>query len=472
MKGVAMYYTIETLWYRYKNKSEIARQTGCDWKTVHKIVKNIEKGNKMPEKKSHPKILDEHKDKIIEFIENGLSGVRIHEEIQRFGVNVAYSTVKAYVADINKRENIFIRIHTAPGEEAQVDFGYVGLTPDNNGKKRKTWVFNMKLSYSRLDYYEKVYDQKVETFINCHINAFSYFGGIPEYVKIDNLKAAILEANFYEPIYQEMYKNFANYYGFRATPCRVYKPNDKGKVESGIKYIKGNFFAGRKFISEKDLDRRLQDWLDNKCNIRVHGTTRKIPKEVFENEEKVKLKALPIDKFKIAEIGIKYKVYHDCHIFMKYNYYSVPYEYVGKHVDIEVANNLVKIFYKGKNIAIHEVAEGRGNFKTSKSHYPKYKMYSKTEYQEKYQAKMSEVGEYAEQLFFFIMERKPNKWGRTVQGILSLQKKYSNEVVNLSCMRALSFSVDSYQTIKNICANGSYNLPCELRREELSYEHA
>ena len=118
-------------------------------------------------------------------------------------------------ANIRKRENIFVRIHTLPGEEAQVDFGYVGLTPDNNGKRRKTWVFNMRLSYSRLDYYEKVYDQRVETFIQCHINAFKYFEGITEYVKTDNLKAAILQANFYEPIYQQMYKNFALHYGFK-----------------------------------------------------------------------------------------------------------------------------------------------------------------------------------------------------------------------------------------------------------------
>ena len=89
-----------------------------------------------------------------------------------------------------------------PGEEAQVDFGYLGMSPDDTGKRKKTWVFNMRLSYSRLDYFEKVYDQKVETFIAAHIHAFEFFGGIPEYVKIDNLKAAILEANFYEPIYQ------------------------------------------------------------------------------------------------------------------------------------------------------------------------------------------------------------------------------------------------------------------------------
>ncbi|MDD5601062.1 MAG: hypothetical protein PHC87_04865 [Actinomycetota bacterium] len=86
------------------------------------------------------------------------------------------------------------------------NFGYIGITKDDAGKNRKTWVFGMRLSYSRLDYYEKVYNQKVETFIQAHTGAFEFFGGVPKYVRIDNLKSAILEANFYEPVYQQVYK--------------------------------------------------------------------------------------------------------------------------------------------------------------------------------------------------------------------------------------------------------------------------
>lgn len=123
----------------------------------------------------------------------------MHEELLRQGIKVGYTAVKDIVAKIKRNNNILVRIHTDPGEESQVDFGYVGYTPDDHGKRRKTWVFNMRLSYSRLDYYEKVYDQKVETFILCHIHAFRYFGGISVSVKIDNLKAAILEANFLSP---------------------------------------------------------------------------------------------------------------------------------------------------------------------------------------------------------------------------------------------------------------------------------
>jgi len=462
MIGVAMYITIKSLWERHKNKSLIARLTGHDWKTVAQKIKEIEAGKEYPKKKPHPRILDSHKEQIMKWLEEDLSGIRIHEKMQEEGIKVGYSTVKNYICKIKKRDNIFIRMHTLPGEEAQVDFGYLGYTL-YKGKKRKTWVFNMRLSYSRLDYYEIVYDQRVETFIRCHINAFNYFGGIPQYVKIDNLKAAILKANFYEPIYQELYKNFASCYGFHPLPCRVRRPNDKGKVESGIKYVKNNFFLGRKFSNEQEIKERLNRWC-NKVNYRIHGTTRKVPKEVFEKEEKVKLIPLPKEEFKLASVGIR-KVYHDCHIYVDYNYYSVPFEYVGKEVEIELAKNLLKVFYQGKEIAVHPRLSGRGKFRTNNSHYPAYKRYSDTEYQERYQAKMAHIGTYAEQLFFLIIKEHPKDWNRTVQGILSLQKIYPREVIEAACKRALSFGVIRYSVIKNICHNGSYILPLEFDKE-------
>ncbi|MFH1593719.1 MAG: IS21 family transposase [Candidatus Omnitrophota bacterium] len=461
MIGAAMFTTIKTLWEKYKNKSAIAEMTGHDWKTVSKVVKLIEGGSEYPKKKPHPRLLDPHKEKIVEWLEKeGLNALKTWERLRAEGVKAGYTTVKTFIADIKKRDEIFVRIHTSPGEEAQVDFGYVGLTPDNNGKKRKTWVFNMRLSYSRLDYYEKVYDQRVETFIQCHERAFAYFGGSPGTVRIDNLKAAILEANFYEPIYHRLYLSFAEYYGFKIIPCRIYRPNDKGKVESGVKYVQCNFFLGRKFSIGDDVDTQLRYWLDHTCNKRIHGTTRKVPREVFDSEEKPKLKPLPLERFKMSTVGTR-KVYHDCHVFIDYSYYSVPFEYVGKEVDIDISKELVRIFYQGKEIAVHPRLAERGKFQTNINHYPKYKRFSDTEYQEIYQLKMAGIGPYAEQLFF-IITRKQDNWMRTIQGILSLLRSYPKEVVDLSCKRALAFGVWQYQVIKRICYNGSYNLPVEF----------
>lgn len=466
MIGVAMFTTIKTLWEKHKNKSVIAELTGHDWKTVSRVVKLIEAGGKCLEKKPHPCILDPYKERIIEWLEKeGLNGLKTFKRLQSEGILVSYATVKMYLANIKKRDDIFVRIQTAPGEEAQVDFGYVGLTLNNNGKKRKTWVFNMRLSYSRLDYYEKVYDQRVETFIQCHINAFAYFKGIPETVRVDNLKAAILEANFYEPVYQRLYSNFAEHYGFKIIPCRIYRPNDKAKVESGIKYVKCNFFLGKTFTSSDDLDVQLKYWLDHTCNQRIHGTIRKVPREIFESEEKAKLRPLPIEGFKMSTVGTR-KVYHDCHIFIDYSYYSVPFEYVGKEVDIDTSKELVRIFYRSKEIAVHPRLQEKGKFSTNINHYPQYKRFSDTEYQERYQAKMANIGPYAEQIFFLIIQKQPKDWSRFVQGVLSLAKSYPKEIINLACKRAIAFGIHQYRVIKNMCYNGSYSLPVEFNNYE------
>ena len=466
MLGIEMYITIKTLWQMGKSKRKISKITGHDRKTVRKIIKQIEMGIEHPVKVPHPSKLDSHKDFILEWLEEDLSGVRIHENLLSKGVYVAYSTVRDFISGIKKGDNINIRFHTKPGEEGQVDFGYVGITTDDLGKKRKTWIFNMKLSYSRLDYYEKVYDQKVETFIKCHINAFKDFGGVPEYIKIDNLKAAILEANFYEPEYQSLYKAFAEYYGFKSIPCRVREPQEKGKVESGIKYVKNNFFRGRSFKNGKDLNEKLKYWQDNTCNRRVHGTTRKIPIELFNEKEKDKLLKLPDTDFIMPQVGTR-KVFHDCHVYIEYNYYSVPYEYVGRTVEVEITDNFVKIFYEYKQIAMHKRLGGKGEFSTIESHYPKYKNYLSTENQERYQMKMREIGYNAEQIFLFILEKNKYFWNRSVSGILSLRKIYPNEIIDKSCKRALAYNVYNYKNIKSICENGCYNLPIENTGEGL-----
>jgi len=459
MLGAAMYTTIKTLWEKTKNKSEIARITGHDWKTVSKVIKDIDKGIEIPEKKPKPTVIDNFKQTVLKLIEKDLSAVRIHEEIARDGFRGSYSTVKKYIQEIKRKDNIFVRIHTEPGEEAQVDFGYLGITKDDAGKNRKTWVFNMRLSYSRLDYYQKVYDQKVETFTSCHIHAFEFFGGVPKYVRIDNLKSAILKASFYEPLYQQVYKDFAAYYSFGPLPCRIARPNDKGKVESGIKFVKNNFFKGRTFASGVDLERQLKEWNRN-ANERIHGTTRKVPMEVFTGKEKSCLGSLPPVRFAVSKISTR-KVYHDCHIYVDYNYYSVPYEYVGKKVDVEITESLVKVFYGGSRIALHKRITDKGAFSTIESHYPAFKIFNIEENQKIFKQKMKEVGSYCEKFFDSAVSQKPKSSSAIARGVLSLKKFYPDSVIEASCKRALFYGAIEYRVIKSICKNSAYALPLE-----------
>lgn len=462
MIGYAMHTTILTLWKQGKSKNEISRITHKDRKTVRKIIKKYEEtGEETPSAFDKESALRKYHTEITSYLESGLSGVRIYEKLQELGYGMSYSSVKRYIAKINLHTKICVRFHSEPGEEAQVDFGYVGLMPDpHNGKKRKAWAFNMRLSYSRLDYYEIVFDQKVETFIECHEHAFRFFAGVPKVIKIDNLKAGILEAHFYEPLYQRLYKQFADHYSFYPLPCRVRQPQEKGKVESGIKYIKGNFFAGRQFRSHEDLQGQLTDWIRHYCHERIHGTTKEKPKNLFDHKEKEALSSLPKTPFYIGFRGQR-KVHKDCHIILDHNFYSVPFKYAGEVVEVECTSKDVKIFSGNNQIALHVRRKGKGEFATQTSHYPAYKYYTPTSplYLSKYREKMRSVGEATEILFSKIVKEHPQDWYRIVKGILNLRKQYSDDVINLTSKRALAFGITHYRKIKGICDSGCYHLP-------------
>jgi len=471
MLGVSMYNTIQSLWKAGHNKLQITKLISHDWKTVNKVIKQYKKGIFSPQKNPHPSKLDNYLDQILELLEHDLSAVRIHEYLREQNIDVGYSTVKDYIKKINKSDNknVCIRFVCEPGEESQVDFGYVGLQPNKNGKKSKCWIFAMNLSYSRLTYYEVVFDQKVSTFINCHVNAFKFFKGIPKRVKIDNLKAAILEANFYQPVYQEQYKNFADTFGFDILPCRVRQPQEKGRIESNIKYVKNNFFKGRIFNNYLELTNGLYNWQNNKCNTRIHGTTKKQPVTIYKEIELKLLTSLPQEEYKIVETSLRL-VAKDCHITYDNNYYSVPYKNVGNTVQVEVEKNVLKIISisNGDVLAIHPILLGAGKFNTIDEHYPPYKQINSDKSRNKLQQKMISIGCNANKLFTVIIKDKPNSWYQFTNGIINLTKTYPNEVIDASCERAVYYNSLLLKTIKNCCQNGSYKLPLDKSMEVLS----
>ena len=155
------------------------------------------------------------------------------------------------------------------------------------------------------------------------------------------------------------------------------------------------------------------------------------------------------------------KVHKDCHIILDQNFYSVPFKYVGENVEVDCGAKDVKIFYEDKQIALHAKKEGKGEFSTQTSHYPKYKYYTPDSplYLSLYKGKMSSLGEATEILFSKIVEDHPHDWYRIVKGILSLRKTYSDEVIDLTCKRALAFGITHYRKIKKICESGCYHLP-------------
>ena len=228
-----------------KSMRGIARELEIDRKTVRRIIKKIESksGSVDVSAIERQSRCDGVKLEIEEWLKKGMSIQLIHERLmERSLCDISYSGLRDYVRKhYGSSGEVYVPVELSAGEEAQVDFGYMGRFKNECDKWVKVWVFGCVLSYSRYAYYEMVTDQRVETFIGCHERAFRFFGGVPRVVRIDNLKAGVLEVNFYEPIYQHDYHHFLAHYGTSGITCRVRRGQDKGKVESGVKFVKNNF---------------------------------------------------------------------------------------------------------------------------------------------------------------------------------------------------------------------------------------
>lgn len=473
MLEVDMKTTIKTLYQKGYNKTQIGRMLGIDRKTVRKVLKddaNQKETGQGTQESVWPSMLDEYREYIEIQLGKELSITRIHQDLQKeFGVECGYTTLRDYVAKLRRNiPHAYMVLHSLPGEEAQVDFGYIG-TLKVNGSPRKAWVFIMSLSYSRYMYAAITLDQSVQTFIRCHTEAFRYFGGVPQTVKIDNLKAAIVETDFYEPTVQRTYAAFAQHYGFLPNPCRVYTPTDKGKVESNVKYVKDNCFKGRDFADLQEAQRFLSEWLSDTANRRKHGTTGKQPEKVFLEAEKEKLAPLPAQDFIFSKSGSA-TVRTDCHIVHEGNFYSVPYAYIGMDVDVIEVNHLLKIYYAGKEIALHSLCENaKGEHVTDKNHYPSTKNVSQKELLSSYRAKMAEVGGGAVAFLeaFKDTEMYQCHHYRSISGILALRKKYGDDTVDKACARACHYGNITYRAVKKICESGLYALPLEIGSEHM-----
>jgi transposase len=168
-----------------------------------------------------------------------------------------------------------VMLNFAVGEMAQVDFGSGPVITDRQtGEAFKTWFFVMTLAWSRHQYAEVVRDQSVATWLACHRHAFEWFNGVPRKVRIDNPKCAITKACYYEPTVQRAYGELALGYGFVIDPCPVADPAKKGRVEAGVKYIKGNFAPLREFHGVPHANEQLLAWILGEAGNRIHGSTR------------------------------------------------------------------------------------------------------------------------------------------------------------------------------------------------------
>ncbi|MBI4618415.1 MAG: IS21 family transposase [Planctomycetes bacterium] len=359
-------------------------------------------------------------------------------------------------------DRVPIPVETAPGEVAQVDFGYAGKLYDpDRGVMRRAWIFAIVLAYSRHVWADIVFDQRTETWIALHVRAFSEFGGVPGTTIPDNLKSAVVRGAFGHgdsPELNRSYIELARHYGFKVDPTPPRSPKKKGKVESSVKYIKRNFLRTLESTDVREARALLRRWLVEIAGQRLHGTTARRPIEMFEAEERHLLRPLPATIFEPVTWK-KAGVHPDWHIAFDGRLYSVPWQLIGKDVSVRATPTTLAIYHDDVRIATHS-RTGSGYRSTLDEHAPQgrvaWRHRSREYWQERADRLGTEVGALVREIFDAedVLSQL-----RTVQSIVTHLEKFPTTRARAASARALRYGSHSYPAIKNILARGLDLLP-------------
>lgn len=372
------------------------------------------------------------------------------------------SSIKRLCAARRKNEQpdpraVAIPITTMPGEIAQVDFGYAGLRFDPVLRvMRKSWIFVMTLAYSRLSFAEFVFDQKIDTWLAVHVNAFECLGGVPSVVVPDNLKSAVIRALFgvdREAVLNRSYRELARAYGFRIDPTPARAPKKKGRVERDVKYVKFNFLKTLETVDIQEDQKQLMHWLREVAWTRRHGTTGRPPIEMFNEEERGALLPLPPRRWDPV-IWKPVTVHSDSHVQVDGAFYSAPWRLLGQKVWARCTRASVGLWANDEHLWTH-ARTSRGKHQTVDGHLPEgrreLRHRSRSYWELRAQAIGDQVGLLAKKIFDsddVLLQL------RRVQAIVTHLEGFPASRAQSAARRALHFDTFEYRTIKSILAKG------------------
>jgi transposase len=352
-----------------ESKKSIARTLQLDIKTVRKILRQ-----KQPQVYSRARqegrLLRPYREYILQRLAAvGYCAQAIYEELQVRGYQGSYDIVKRFVSPLRKEAEIeaTVRFETPPGRQGQADWGQCWTIIA--GKRVKVHLFVLTLGFSRRMYAVATADEKMPVFLRSHEEAFEFLGGVPHEIVYDNLRSVVLGRDFEGSRFEwnPVFWDFSRYYGFRPAPHRPYRPQTKGKVESGVKYVK-RFLRGKEFLSLDDLNAQLLDWIFTFADQRIHGTTHRKPAEMFLEEKDLLLSVKDRRAYVLEERSLRY-VPKDCLVAFQTNRYSVPYRLAGKRVEVLTDGEMIKIYHSGELVSSHPRLEGAHRSSVDRTHY-------------------------------------------------------------------------------------------------------
>jgi transposase len=349
--------------------SAIAREFELDRKTVRSFLLLGPPGERRARAEA-PSLLDPFKSYLEGRIaQYPLSSIRLLEEIRAQGYTGGYDLVKRFVRPLRRQKEIaaVVRFETEPGQQGQVDFGHFGYL-EEDGVHRHLYGFSMVLGYSRCRFVEFVTRITTPVLVQCHLDAFAYFGGYPDDLLYDNMTQVVFERALLtaDHKWNRQFGEFAAYYGFRPRLCWPYRPQTKGKIERTIRFVKENFFLGRPFTDLGDLNRHAQRWCNTVNAERTHATTGVVPLDRLEEEHLHALDARPRFPVTVSETR---KVSRECFVSFGGNRYSVPWRYAGREAQLRRREHQLVIEVDNQEICRHELRSGTGAVVRVKEHF-------------------------------------------------------------------------------------------------------
>lgn len=398
-----------------------------------------------------------HGDLIKKWSDSDIKASVIYQHLKsEYAYTGSYNSIQRFVQKYKNEQppKLTVPLNFSPGEAAQIDFGKGPKLFDERIKKEvDTWFFVMTLCWSRHQYAELIVHQDIETWLNCHQKAFDWFGGVVDKLIIDNPKCAITKACYHDPEVQRSYESLAQSYGFLISACPPRDPQKKGRVESGVKYVKGNFLPLRQFRSLQDANIQLQAWVLGTAGNRIHGSVFEKPLTRFEEIEKNQLKSLPATG---PDLGVwkKVNLYKDCHIRYLKCGYSAPYLLYGKALWLKATSGMVYIYHEHQEVAVHARAFKAGEYRTKIEHLPPD---AKTYFQQDAAwctTHSQRIGEACSIVVEHLLTDPIRELLRQAQSLLRLEKKFGARRLELACKRAIAFNAMNYKTVQHILKEG------------------
>jgi len=399
------------------------------------------------------------------------------EYLEEYPAGYSYSQFcELYIRWLKQQDKPVLRQVAKAGEKVQVD--YAGLTAQisdpETGEKHKAEIFVGVIGAGGLIYTEAHWKQNLAHWTQAHVRMFNYFGGVPEIVVPDNLKAAVTRACYYEPDTNPTYHELAVHYGVAVIPARKCKPRDKALAENAVLQVERWVLAplrNQKFFSLYELNQAMRRLLE-KLNQRKRSDNDLSRQEMFEELDKPELRPLPEHLFEYTEV--KYaKVHIDYHVTFKKHHYSVPYTYTRKKVLIRATENVVEVYFQHRRIACHSRHDKYG-FSTQKEHMPaNHRQYLEWS-PERFLTWAEKYGENTRSLISSVLSsrRHPQQAYRSCLGILKFGDKYSHEHLELACGLAVEVEAYSYKAVKHILNNKKDMLDEAIsQKEPVSHEH-